>query len=109
MKDNEYETFADLQEAVDEMNKKEVLGSLNDFEYRIKLTPKYARLHCSKCGLFQAWFKSSEGKDVSDFCRSSKELVLNDDARPKFKLFRKINQCHDAAKHQMTQVEPFEL
>lgn len=41
---------------------------------------------------------------MADFCyvkKDSKDLILNDNVRPMFKLFRKINLGHEAAKHKM--------
>lgn len=95
IKDEVYETYEDLQGLVDELNETETRSV-----YHIHFTPKYAVLACCTCPLFKAWFKSETGQDMATFCEvREKHLFLLNDAKPKFKLFRKINLGHDAAKH----------
>lgn len=100
IKDEVYETYEDLQGLVDELNEWDTRGTCQDCVYHIHFTPKYAVLACCTCPLFKAWFRPDSGQDMASFCRvHNKQLYLLEDAKPRFKLFRKINLGHDAAKH----------
>lgn len=105
--DTVYETMDQLEKMVAELNSSEIRGNLNDFRYELHVTEKYVTLRCSQCQLFNFWYASTSGKDMSAFCENydKRSRVVQQGSQVNLKLFRKIQQCHEQAKHDISKLQ----
>lgn len=105
-KETVFPTMRQLEQFVAELNSRDLRGELNDFRYELHVTEKYVTLRCSKCQLFNYWFASTSGKDISAFCINyeKRSRVVKEGALVNLKLFRKIQQCHEQSKHDISKL-----